>query len=133
MNFLTEHLLRQSLISEVDFNFIKIAHNVEEAVEEILLFYKNYHSSRWVGSQLIYRILNPLTKRAVADLNRRFEDLLREGQIVQRGPLAQERNQPELEHLPRLVFTPHRHEFGRYRQLINAINLAETENRSVDR
>ena len=44
MNFLTEHLLRQGLISDVDFNFIKIAHNVEEAVEEILLFYRNYHS-----------------------------------------------------------------------------------------
>jgi len=126
MNFLTEHLLRQGLISDVDFNFIKIAHNVEEAVEEILLFYRNYHSSRWVGSQLVYRILNALTKKALADLNKRFADLLREGQIVQRGPLPQERNQPELGHLPRLVFTPHRHEFGRYRQLINAINLAET-------
>ena len=55
MNFLTEHLLRQSLISEVDFNFIKIAHNVEEAVEEILLFYKNYHSSRWEKRSLHYR------------------------------------------------------------------------------
>lgn len=126
MNFLTEHLLRQGLISEVDFNFIKIAHDVEEAVDEILLFYRNYHSSRWVGSQLVYRILNALTEKALADLNKRFADLLREGRIVQRGPLPQERNQPELEHLPRLVFTPHRHEFGRYRQLINAINLAET-------
>jgi hypothetical protein len=67
-----------------------------------------------------------LTEKALADLNKRFADLLREGRIVQRGPLPQERNQPELEHLPRLVFTPHRHEFGRYRQLINAINLAET-------
>lgn len=126
MNFLTEHLLRQGLISDVDFNFMKIAHNVEQAVEEILLFYKNYHSSRWVGSQLVYRIRNSLTKKALVHLNQRFADLLREGQIVQRRPLAQERNQPELEHLPRLVFTPHRHEFGRYRQLIDAINLAET-------
>jgi hypothetical protein len=126
MNFLTEHLLRQGLISEVDFNFIKIAHNVDEAVGEILQFYLNYHSSRWVGSQLVYRIRKSLTKKALSDINMRFADILREGQIVQRGPLPQERNQPELQALPRLVFTPHRHEFGRFRQLINAINLAET-------
>jgi uncharacterized protein (TIGR00730 family) len=126
MRFLTEHLLKQGLISEGDFNFIKIVHNVEDAVEEILLFYRNYVSSRWVGSQLIFRIHKALTKNALADLNQRFADLLREGQIVQGAALPQERNQPELAHLPRLILTPHRHEFGRYRQLIDAINLAET-------
>ena len=126
MRFLTEHLLKQELISEEDFNFIKIAHNVEEAVREIVLFYKNYDSSRWVGSQLVYRIHKPLTSDALADLNRRFASLFREGEIVQCGPLPQERNQPELAHLPRLILTPHRHEFGRFRKLIDAINLAET-------
>lgn len=126
MRFLTEHLLKQGLISEGDFNFIKIVHNVEEAVGEILLFYRNYDSSRWVGSQLIVRIHKALTKNALTDLNQRFADLVREGQIVQGAALPQERNQPELAHLPRLILTPHRHEFGRYRQLIDAINLAET-------
>jgi uncharacterized protein (TIGR00730 family) len=126
MRFLTDHLLKQGLISEEDFNFIKIAHNVDEAVSEILLFYKNYDSSRWVGSQLVYRIHRPLTSAALADLNERFAGILREGEIVQSGPLPQERNQPELAHLPRIIFTPHRHEFGRFRQLIDAINLAET-------
>ena len=67
MCFLTEHLLKQGLISEEDFNFIKIVHNVEEAVGEILLFYRNYDSSRWVGSQLVFRIDKPLTKRALGD------------------------------------------------------------------
>jgi uncharacterized protein (TIGR00730 family) len=126
MRFLTDHLLKQGLISEEDFNFIKIAHNVDEAVSEILLFYKNFDSSRWVGSQLVYRIHRPLTTKALADLNERFAGILREGKIVQSGPLPQERNQPELAHLPRIIFTPHRHEFGRFRQLIDAINLAET-------
>ncbi|MEP6974820.1 MAG: TIGR00730 family Rossman fold protein [Spartobacteria bacterium] len=127
MNFLTDHLLKQGLISPADFHFIKIAHTAEEAVAEILLFYKNYASSRWVGSQLVYRIHKPLTKEALTELNQRFSGLLREGEIVQRGPLPQERNQPELAELPRIILTPHRHEFGRYRQMIDAINLAETE------
>jgi len=126
MRFLTDHLLQQGLISEEDFNFIKIAHTVEEAVGEILLFYRNYHSSRWVGSQLVLRICKPLTRNALIELNLQFEDLLRKGRIVSSRALPQEKNQPEISHLPRLVLTPHRHAFGRYRQLIDAINLAAT-------
>ena len=114
------------LISEEDFNLIKIAHNVEEAVAEILLFYKHYVSSRWVGSQLVFRISKALIKKAITDLNQQFAGLLRKGEIVQGGALPQEQNQPEIAHLPRLILTPHRHAFGRYRQLIDAINLAET-------
>jgi hypothetical protein len=126
MRFLTDHLLKQGLISGEDFNFIKIAHTVEEAVAEILLFYRNYVSSRWVGSQLVFRISKALTENAVRKLNQQFSELLRKGEIVQSDPLPQEQNQPEIAHLPRLILTPHRHAFGRYRQLIDAINLAET-------
>jgi len=126
MRFLTDHLLKKCLISREDFNFIKIAHTVEEAVAEILLFYKNYVSSRWVGSQLVIRISKALSEQAVVKLNQQFSELLRKGEIVQSDPLPQEQNQPEIAHLPRLILTPHRHAFGRYRQLIDAINLAET-------
>lgn len=127
MRFLTDHLLKLGLISKGDFNFIKIAHTVGEAVSEIVLFYKNYQSSRWVGSQFVVRICKPLIEKALADLNKQFSDLLRKGEIVQRGPLPQEQNQPEIAHLPRLILTPHRQDFGRYRQLIDAINLAKTK------
>jgi hypothetical protein len=40
-------------------------------------------------------------------------------------PLRQEQDEPELSRLPRLICGPHRRNFGRMRQLINAINLAE--------
>jgi len=126
MRFLTDHLLKLGLISKEDFNFIQIEHNVEEAVKHILLFYRNYQSSRWVGSHLVLRIAKKLTAKAVAELNKQFADLLREGPIVQRSALPQEKNQPEIWDLPRIVLTPHRHQFGRYRQLIDAINLANT-------
>ena len=126
MRFLTDHLLRQGLISQEDFNFIKIAHNVEAAVAEILLFYKNYQSSRWVGSRLVYRIRHRLTPAALAHLNQDFGDMLRSGSIEQTDALPQEGNQPEIASLPRIVLQPHRNAFGRYRHLIDAINRAET-------
>src|SRR5881275_1898635 len=51
MKFLTEHLFKLGLVSSEDFSFFKIARDVDEAVREILQFYKIYHSARWVGEQ----------------------------------------------------------------------------------
>jgi hypothetical protein len=41
---------------------------------------------------------------------------------VQGGPLPQEKNEPEIWDLPRLVLKPHRRDFGRFRDLIDEIN-----------
>jgi len=124
MKFLTEYLFKLGLVSAEDFLFCKIAHNVDEAVAEILQFYKVYHSGRWVGQQLVLRICRPLTKDAIAELNKSFADIVREGAIVQGSALRQEKNEPELWNLPRIILTPHRNNFGRFRQLIDAINAS---------
>jgi len=122
MKFLTEHLFKLGFVSLEDFCLFKIVHDVREAVEEILQFYKVYHSARWVGEQLIIRICHRLSKRAIADLNHQFKDIVREGEIKQGGALRQEKNEPEIWELPRLILTPYRRSFGRFRQLIDAIN-----------
>jgi uncharacterized protein (TIGR00730 family) len=124
LRFLTEHLFKLGLVSLEDFSFFKIAHDVDEAEREILQFYKVYHSARWVGEQLVLRICQPLSKNAVADLNKNFSDLLREGAIVQGSALRQEKNEPEIWNLPRLILTPYRNNFGRFRQLIDAMNAS---------
>jgi len=124
MRFLSEHLFKLDLVCKDDFSFFKIAHNVGEAVREILQFYKIYHSARWVGEQLVIRICHPLSKSAVADLNKNFADLIREGSIIQGNALRQEKNEPEIWELPRLILIPHRNNFGRFRQLIDAINAS---------
>ena len=124
VKFLTDHLFKLGLISLDDFSFFKIVRDVDEAVREILQFYKIYHSARWVGQQLVLRICQPLTKNSVGDLNKNFADLVRDGAIVQGSALRQEKNEPEIWNLPRLILTPHRDNFGRFRQLIDAINAS---------
>ena len=47
--------------------------------------------------------------------------------IAQGGALPEEANEPDIAHLPRLTFVPHRKNFGRMRLLLDAINAAETE------
>jgi hypothetical protein len=126
MKFLTEHLFKIGFVSPEDFHFFKIVHDVDVAVQEILGFYKVYHSSRWVGQQLVIRIYRRLSNNAIVDLNKQFADLLREDEIVQGRALRQEKNEPEIRDLPRLIFTPHRRSFGRLRQFIDAINSSPT-------
>jgi uncharacterized protein (TIGR00730 family) len=124
MKFLTEHLFKFGFIAPEDFYLFKIVHGVGEAVEEILRFYKIYHSARWVGAQLVFRICQPLSNAAIAELNEKFADLVETGEIVQGSALRQEKNEPEIWQLPRLIFTPYCRSFGRFRQLIDAFNVA---------
>ncbi len=124
MKFLTEYLNKLGLVSSEDFSFFKIAPDIDVAVQEILQFYKVYHSTRWVGEQLVIRINRRLSSEAVAELNKKFSDIVREGQIVQGSALRMEKNEPAIWDLPRLILTPYRDKFGRFRQLIDAINLA---------
>jgi uncharacterized protein (TIGR00730 family) len=125
MKFLTEHLFKFGYIGEEDFHFFKIVPDVAAAVAEIVHFYSVYQSSRWVGEQLVVRLSKKLSAPALAGLNDGFSDVLRSGKIVQGAALRQEKNEPEIWELPRLIFTPHRRSFGRFRQLIDAINASE--------
>jgi len=127
LSFLAEYLLKVGLISAGDFDLFTITDNVKEAVGEILRFYKTFHSYRWVGNRMVVRMQKALTAEAVTNLNAQFADLLQEGGIVQGKALAEERNEPELKEMARLVLTPRRTNFGRLRLLINAVNDAELQ------
>jgi uncharacterized protein (TIGR00730 family) len=127
LRFLREDLLQPGLVSPDDFHLFKMTHNLDEAIGEIAQFYRNFRSYRWVGQRLVLRIVDKLTPTAVALLNEEFVDILVGGEIVQTTALHEERNEKELADLPRLVLSPKRKNFGRFRQLINAVNAAETE------
>jgi uncharacterized protein (TIGR00730 family) len=125
MKFLTEHLFKFGYVDSDDFHFFKIVPNVAEAVAEIVQFYSVYQSARWVGAQLVIRLSRKLSARALAKLNQDFTDIVRTGEIIQGKALRQEKNEPAIWDLPRLILTPHRRSFGRFRQLLDAINAAE--------
>ncbi|MFV1994643.1 MAG: TIGR00730 family Rossman fold protein [Verrucomicrobiales bacterium] len=126
LQFLREHLCRLELISEEDLEFIRVTDSVDEAVEEILNFYKLFHSYRSVGKQLVIRIRNRLTESALAKLNDEFSDLLASGQFEQGESLPAEADEEAILELPRIICTPVRRSFGRFRLLIDAINASET-------
>src|SRR3954447_23918933 len=77
--FLNEHLFKFGYVGAEDFRLFKIVSNVEEAVAEIVQFYRVYQSSRWVGQELVIRIARKLSAGAVAELNEKFADIVRSG------------------------------------------------------
>ncbi len=99
---------------------------VDEAVEEVAHFYRVFHSYRWVGQKLVIRLQKALEPEAVARLNDKFAYLRIGDPIVQCAALHEERNEPELAELPRLVFVPDRRNFGQLRLVIDEINGTAT-------
>ncbi|WP_447974536.1 LOG family protein [Nitrospira sp. Kam-Ns4a] len=120
--FLTDQLLARQLINEEDLCLFKIFDSAEDAVEEIEAFYRNYHSIRFVHRHLVVRMKHPLPEASLARINEEFADLLADGRFEQGGPLPGEHDEPELQHLPRLVFHYNRKSAGRLRQLIDRLN-----------
>lgn len=122
--FIEEQLLDKHWISPADMSLFRITDNVEEAVQEILGFYRVYHSMRYVRKKLVVRLQREISDELLAKLNCDFADISSGGQIERTGPLPQESDDPHLAALPRLIFQFDRRNIGRLRQMVDAINAS---------
>jgi uncharacterized protein (TIGR00730 family) len=121
--FLTEEVEPRHLISSRDRAFYRIADGLEEAAEEILGFYRNYHSLRWVGDTLVLRLEARPTEAEVTELSRDFSDVV-DGPIeLLERPLKAERSSEDFPLLPRLALRFDRMSYARLRELIDAVNV----------
>jgi uncharacterized protein (TIGR00730 family) len=125
--YLRENLLAKGLISAPDRFLFRYTTDVDKAVNEIELFYRCYHSLRYVGDYVVLRLKRRPTPELMKILNERYRDLLREGDFeVLPGPHRAERNEDEaVRALPRIGFHFVQRGFGRLRRLIDEINLVE--------
>ena len=121
-SFIKDHLLSQKLISPEDVHLYLVTDSADQAIKEIIGFYKNYHSMRYVNDMLVIRMNVNLAASHLSAINFEFKDILVSGDIAQSDALAEESNEPELNELPRLCLHFNRRNIGRLRQLINAIN-----------
>jgi hypothetical protein len=117
-----DHLLRNELISEQDLSLYQYTDRVEEAARWITRFYRNYHSSRFVGDRLVIRLKHPPTVTALAALNEDFADLI-EGRPIQAVEATpEEREDDDWVELPRIALGFDRKSYGRLRELIDRLN-----------
>jgi hypothetical protein len=121
--FLEHELSDRGYISVDDFRFIEKLNRPADAVSRIRHFYSRYHSLRYVNEQLVIRLSTALDETKVNQLQNAYADLLVPGGGMRlAGPLEEERNEPALARLQRLVVDFNKRDFGRLRQLVDAIN-----------
>jgi hypothetical protein len=121
--YVVKQLLKKGKISPEDLSLFKRTDSVDKAVEEVLGFYRNYHSMRFVKDSLVIRLRSPLSAESVDRLNKDFRDICVKGSFAATGALPEENDHREM---PRLVFQFNRFNFGRLRQLIDALNKLPT-------
>ncbi len=119
--YVKAELLGNNMISADDMDLFYLTDDAEKAVDEVLRFYRRYHSSRFVRDQYVMRLNSPLPDSFIAMLNDEYVDIVKDGKFEQTsGALPEEDG--ELPDLPRLLFRFNRRSLGRLRNLINAVN-----------
>jgi hypothetical protein len=121
-HYIVNVLAARNLISPSDLALYKVTDSVDEAVTEVLNFYRVYHSMRYVGDELVLRLQKPLNPELLEKLRTEFADIIVRGTVEQSGPLAAESNEHHLATLPRLRFKFDRRHLGRLRMMIDTIN-----------
>ena len=121
-DYVERRLLGDGMISPEDLSLYKLTDSVDAAVGEILQFFRVYHSMRYVKNKLVLRLKEAPTPELLAAINAEFADILSGGEFTVGGPLPEEKDEPDLAALPRLVFRFNRRSLGRLRQLIDALN-----------
>ncbi len=121
-HYVEDVLLSRGLISPPDLSLYKITDSVDEAVNEVVNFYRVYHSMRYVNGDLVLRLQHPLPEPLLARIRGQFADILESGTFEQTAALPAEANETHLASLPRLCFRFDRKSLGRLRMLIDTIN-----------
>lgn len=111
LEFVTDELVANGLVSPGDLDLFLITDDVDAACEEIVGFYRNYHSIRWSGDQLILRMHQAPDERQLAELNEKHGHLLLEGAIEVIEPTPAERSSNDHLELARLGM-----HYDKYRQ-----------------
>jgi uncharacterized protein (TIGR00730 family) len=118
--YVAAELLRTGMIGPEDMYLFRITDDIEVAVQEVVQFYRVYHSMRYVGDELVLRIRRPLAAETVARLNDEYGSIVVSGAIEQGSALAAENG--EFPNLPRITLHFDRKSCGLLRRCIDLIN-----------
>lgn len=120
--FVSRRMLEPGYISEQDLSLFRIFDDPEAAVAEIRQYYSNFHSYRFVRNELIVRLARRPGAALLEALNSEFRDILTDGEIRESGPLPEESDDSDTFSFYRLRIPFNRRDFGRLRELIDAVN-----------
>jgi len=121
-DFVQREVLDRGYVSPHDLCFVRVTDDVDEAVDEIVGFYSNYQSQRFVGGRLVLRMRRAPRDDELAAINRDFADICVRGEIEQIAPTSAEVADGDALDLERLRVPFDRRSYARLRQLIDRVN-----------
>jgi len=123
LRFVREVLVANRMVDATDLHLLRITDRAEDAVHEILSFYRRYHSSRYVGNVYVLRLNSAPDDETLLRIRGEFADLLAEGTFeLSAGPLEGEEDAyPDK---ARLSFVFNRRSASRLKMMIDVINAA---------
>lgn len=120
--FVASELVENGLVNPGDMDLFLITDNVAAACDEIISFYRNYHSIRWSGDQLIIRMKHGPDAEQLERLNDEFSDVIASGRIERSNPTPAELSGKDNVHLDRIVMNFVKHRQSEIRSVIRAVN-----------
>ncbi len=120
------NVLRRGNISPEDLYLFKITEDIDEAIEDIHGFYRNYHSCRYVGGRLHLRLRHELDDEMLETIHEKFNDILVDGKFERGSPVPHE-DEESYADLFALRFHFNRRNHGRLRKLIDYLNSCAPE------
>ena len=121
-DFVTRVLVESGFISQNDMGLFIRVNTIENAIDEILQFYKVYHSIRYIGNKTVVRLKSLLSSENIEVLNRKYADILRSGKIELTDSLPAEQKGGEFLDLPRLVMDFNRCDYGKFYEMLRLLN-----------
>lgn len=120
--YIEDVLLARKMIAPADLALFKVTDSVDEAVAEVVGFYRVFHSMRYVKGDLVFRLQHELAPELLERIRTEYADIVVTGTFEQTGALPAESSDVHLAALPRLRFRFDRRNVGRLRMLIDTIN-----------
>jgi uncharacterized protein (TIGR00730 family) len=115
-------LIPRRLIEPADLALYLVTDQAQLAVDEVNDFYRNYHSIRFFGDDLVVRVQHAPTSAEIATLNTEFTDICHGGTIALATPRSEEIADDDHVDLARLNLPFDKRHWSRLRSLINALN-----------
>lgn len=120
--FLNQILVPGHFIDAKDMNLFSYHTTSVSAVQEITAFYSNFHSMRWVGDELVIRLMRAPSSEKVVSVNAVFADLVESGEIREIPATPAEVAEEDHLDLYRVGLRFNRMSYGRLRQLVDSLN-----------
>jgi len=121
-DFVQREVLERGYVSPHDLCFVRVTDDVAAAVDEIVGFFANYHSLRFVDGRLVLRMQRVPDREDLVRLNRDFADIVVRGAIEPIEPTPAEVADDDALDLQRLLVPFDRRSYARLRELIDRLN-----------